>query len=730
MGKPAIIVESPTKTRTLKRFLGNEYILLASMGHVRDLPQDDLAVDVENDFAPSYEIIPRQRKTISSLRKKLEKVDTVYLASDPDREGEAIARDLAEALKIEHPLRIEFNEITEQAVREALANPGQINVNRVNAQQARRILDRLVGYKLSPLLWNKVGSGRARRAPLSAGRVQSVALRLICDREREVAAFVPEEYWSIDLTLSPQGSDETFIAELKTKDGEEVELQTEAQVTPVVAELRELPYVVAAVQRKETRRKPPPPFITSTLQRQAASQLRFSARNTMRIAQQLYEGVNISEETVGLITYMRTDSTRIAAQARQQVKAFISQNYGENYVGPGSKGKKVKAAQEAHEAIRPTDVQRTPDKVQPFLSEEQAKLYELIWRRLVASQMAPAVYDQTGVDITAGPYGLRASASVLKFPGYQAVTPPKPSEDKNPHLPHLEPEQSLDCHDVVPEQHFTKPPPRFNEGTLVAALEENGIGRPSTYAPIIETLRQRKYVRMQQRAFIPTPLGFAVCDYLVDNFPRIMEVEFTAHVEADLDTVENGELDWVALLSDFYRDFEGLLEQANEAPLKVLEGEVCPECGGKLLQRYSIFGKFAGCENYPDCKYTKDLVPETARAEPPEELDETCPECGKKLVVRVGRQGRKFIACSGFPQCRYTRPLQGDQAPQQRSRTKAIKTDIPCKECGNPLVLRSGRRGPFLGCSGYPKCRFTRDATKEELERFKPDDSSTPEETG
>jgi len=717
VGKPAIIVESPTKTRTLARFLGDEYLLLASMGHVRDLPEDDLAVDIENDFRPHYVIIPSQRKTVAALRKKLAEADTVYLASDPDREGEAIAWSLAEVLKLKDPLRIEFNEITEQAVREALASPGKINLNRVNAQQARRILDRLVGYKLSPLLWEKIKAGHKRSVALSAGRVQSVALRLICDREREIAAFVPEEYWSIAVTLSPQDSEQTFVAELKTKDGEELELKTEQQVMPIVSELQELAYQVAEVQSKKVRRKAPPPFITSSLQRQAASKLGFSARNTMRIAQQLYEGVDLGEGTVGLITYMRTDSTRVADQARRAATAFIARTYGKDYVGPGVRGKKPKRAQDAHEAIRPTDIERTPDKVRRYLSEEQAKLYELIWRRFVASQMAPAIYDQQRVEITAGPYGLRVTASVLRFPGYQAVMPPSSSEEESANLPPLEPGQPLDCHEVTPEQHFTKPPPRYNEGTLVAALEEKGIGRPSTYAPIIETLRQRRYVRMQQRAFVPTALGFAVCDYLVEHFPRIMDVEFTAQVESELDTVESGQRDWVSLLRQFYSDFEKLLDEARQARPKVLEGEVCPKCGGRLVEHYSIYGRFAGCENYPACDYTRDLVPETVRTAAAEELDESCPECGKKLVIRTNRRGVRFIGCSGYPKCRYTRPLEGEQGGH-RKRPEAVVTDIPCEKCGKPLVLRYGRRGAFLGCSGYPKCRFTRNATPEELERF------------
>ncbi len=708
-GKKAIIVESPTKVRTLAGFLGKEYELLASMGHVRDLPAKEMGVDPEADFEPTYTILPRQRKTISKLRKALSKVDEVYLAMDPDREGEAIAWHLLEALNLDNAHRIQFNEITEQAVREALDHPGEIDIDRVKAQQARRVLDRLVGYKLSPLLWQKI-STRGRRTGLSAGRVQSVALRLICDREKERAAFEPVEYWSVTALLTPGGEDDQFKAELKTRDGEELQLPDEETVTPIVEELQRAEYRVAAIERKKQRRNPRPSFITSTMQRAAANALHFSARKTMMVAQQLYEGVEVDGDTVGLITYMRTDSTRIAAPARKQAVALIKQRFGDDYVGPGARGKKAKGAQEAHEAIRPTSAQRTPEDLRPVLSNDQYRLYKLIWEQFVASQMAPAVLDQTGVDIEAGPYGLRATGSVVIFPGFLAVLGRTDDDDKR--LPELEEGQPLELLELTPEQHFTKPPPRYTEATLIRELEANGIGRPSTYAEIIETLRRREYVRMDARQFVPMPLGLVVSDYLVDNFPEIMDVDFTAHIEEDLDTIESGERDWVSVLREFYDPFEALLEEVEKAPPKVLEGEVCPECGGKLLVRYSASGKFAGCENYPDCKYTKDLDEDILERPPVEETDLVCPECGSPLVIRTGRRGR-FFACTAFPKCKYTANIDENGQPQERAEPQL--TGELCPECGGALIVREGRRGKFLGCSNYPKCRYTRDYAGEEI---------------
>ncbi len=737
--KKAIIVESPTKTRTLGRILGDEYLLLSSKGHIRDLPSDGLAVDIEQDFAPTYEIIPRQRKLVKELQKELDGVDTVYLASDPDREGEAIAWHLTHALKLpDNVKRLVFHEITQEAVQAALGNPRDIDNNLVDAQQARRILDRIVGYQISPLLWRKI-SGSSGTA-LSAGRVQSVALRLICDREREIVAFEPDEYWNITATLSPQDQQEaTFEAEVKSRDDEQLIpedkeqalLKNEKQTQAFVEELKQQQYSVAEIERTTRQRKPSPPLITSTLQRTAAGALHFSARKSMQIAQQLYEGVEISGEATGLITYMRTDSTRVAPSAQQQARQYIEQRWGDEYVGAGQRGKKAKGAQEAHECIRPTSVLREPEKIASYLSKDQAALYELIWRQFVASQMKPAVYDQLTVTIAAGPYELRVTTSRLKFPGFLAVQPDKKGKDTT--LPPLEEGQELSLLELTPEQHFTQPPPRYNEGSLVAALEESGIGRPSTYAPIIETLRRRRYVRMQKRMFMPTRLGMTVTDWLLERFPGIMDVEFTAHIEEELDKVEQAQQNWVALLREFYQGFEAQVQQAKDAPHKLLEGQKCPKCGGQLYERFSVRGKFAGCENYFDesvkCDYTQDLLEDVLPRSEAEEIGEECPDCGGQLVKRTTQWGSQFIGCSNYPKCEYTHNIGRDG--KRTAKKQAVETGMPCEkeDCDGHLILRHGKRGPFLGCSNFPRCRFTRNVTEEELERLQKEASDSTKES-
>ncbi|MFQ6130979.1 MAG: type I DNA topoisomerase [Armatimonadota bacterium] len=711
--KSAIIVESGAKTRTLKSFVGSGYKILASMGHVRDLPEQGLGVDVDDRFTPTYEIIPKQQKVIAQLKKQLKGLKDVYLATDPDREGEAIAWHLATALKLEDPKRIEFNEITKRAVTRALDSPGRIDMDRVNAQQARRVLDRLVGYQISPLLGR-----RLKNWSLSAGRVQSVALRLICEREREVAAFTPQEYWSVEARLTPQDREEPFLAKVARRDGEKLELGTEDEAQSVVADLKDAAYVVAKITRRKQRRNPPPPFTTSTLQQQAHRELRFSARKTMTVAQQLYEGVEVGgEATAGLITYMRTDSTRIAEEARRAAVQFIESSYGADFVGGRRRDKAAKGAQEAHEAVRPTAVDRRPEKVAQYLSKDQLALYALIWRRFMASQMAPAVYDQTTVDIGAGSYTLRATGSVPVFAGFEQVYREAKDEDKQNNakgedvlLPELKEGQELRLLELLPEQHFTKPPPRYTEATLVKALEENGIGRPSTYAPTIEVLRRREYVRMERRRFVPTPLGFVVCDFLVEHFGDIVNVEFTAKMEAQLDTVEQGNEDWVRLVGEFYGPFMDALNAAQEAKPKRL-GEKCPQCGGELLEKISAHGKFAGCEKYPECDFTRPIEDPAMPNSETEELDEKCPECGKPLAVRNGRRGR-FIGCTGYPECEYTRSLNSDGTPKAPPQ----ETDLACDACGAKMVIREGRRGKFLGCSAYPKCRNTKPLTALEGE--------------
>jgi DNA topoisomerase-1 len=701
--KAAIIVESFTKTKTIAGFLGKEYKLLASMGHVRDLPEDDMGVDVEHDFAPHYITIPGKQKTITQLKKDLKGIEEVYLASDPDREGEAIAWHLAQVLDLDDPQRIEFNEITEEAVKTALQHPREIDQHRVDAQQARRILDRLVGYQISPLLWKRIGSRGG--VALSAGRVQSAALRLICEREREIAAFNPEEYWSLEVELSPQDKPAPFRATVRSKDGEDLDLKAEAQVKPLAAELEQAQYVVSSVEKKPRTRNAQPPFITSTLQRYAANELHFSARKTMLVAEQLYQGVDTGGDTHGLITYMRTDSTRVADQAVAQARALIAKEFGEGFIGPGVRGKKAKGAQEAHEAIRPTDVDHTPEQMRPFLDKDQAALYELIWRRFVASQMAPAKMEQVAVEIAAGPYGLRATGSTVVFPGYLAVMPEKEEDKEVGILAELQPEQELALVQVFPEQHFTKPPPRYTEATLVQELEENGIGRPSTYAAIIETLRQRKYVRMKERSFVATPVGCSVYDYLTDHFPHVVDIEFTSRVEEDLDEVEEGHVNWVELLRRYNDDLEQQLQAAQEEGPAVLEGQTCPKCGGNLLVRYSVRGKFAGCEKYPECDYILNLSPEAEAKEEAEPVGRDCPECGEPLVYRAGWKGQRFIACSGFPKCTYKEQIDAEGNAQPRKEPE--KTNIPCEKCGGMMVVRTSKRGPFLGCGSFPRCRNT-----------------------
>ncbi len=728
MAKNAIIVESPAKIRTLERFVGPDYKILASMGHVRDLPEKELGVDVEHDFAPEYEVTARARQVISKLRSALKDVDTVYLASDPDREGEAIGWHLAQVLKAKAVRRIRFNEITESAVKEALAHPTEINQHLVDAQQARRVLDRLVGYLISPVLWERIKTGQRVRG-LSAGRVQSVALRMICDREREIAAFVTEEYWSIEAALTPVDREAQFVAELQTRDGQKLELHGEAETAEVVAELQRAAYAIGQISRQQRRRNSPPPFITSTLQQQAARDLHFSAKKTMMVAQQLYEGVELPEGQTALITYMRTDSTRLAESARQEGFAYIKEQFGPEYLG-AAKAKPVKpGAQDAHEAIRPTHVELIPARVEQYLNKDQLRLYELIWRRFLASLMAPAVFNVTTVDVQADPYGLRASGSVPVFAGYRAVyeeaKPEEEEEKKEADLPELVEGEALKLLGLDSEQHFTKPPPRYTEASLVRALEENGIGRPSTYAPIIDTLRQRQYARMEKRAFVPTPLGLVVSDYLVEHFPRVMDVQFTAHVEGDLDTVESGEKDWVELVRDFYGPLTGWIEEARQAKPKLLD-EKCPECGGDLLERIAASGRFAGCSNYPQCKFTRNLDLGVPGTELPDLGDEVCPECGQPLAVRQGSTG-PFIGCTGYPACRYTRPVNGGGDDTRRL---AITTDLPCEECGRPMTIRSGRRGPFLGCSGYPQCKQTRNLTAEEAERFAVEGANTAAAAG
>jgi len=694
-----IIVESPAKARTLKRFLGDRFDVRASMGHVRDLPGKEMGVDVESGFKPRYEVVESRKKTIGELRSAVKKDTDVILASDPDREGEAIAWHLAEVLKLKNPRRIEFHEITAEAVRHALESPRQIDMRLVNAQQARRVVDRLVGFRLSPFLWSKVQKG------IGAGRVSSVALRLVVDREEEIRKFVPVESWTIDAELSKHESDQHFLARLNrvagTPDkGEDakLEIKTEADAQELLRKLEGASYKVLGVEKKRRTKSSYLPYITSTLQQDASSRLRFRPRNTMRIAQQLYEGIELGAEGAsGLITYMRTDSTRISDEAERKVKGWIGEKHGEKYLGAPRTAKASPGAQDAHEAIRPTEVTRTPDSVKQYLSADQYKLYDLIWRRFVASRMAPAVYDQTQVEIEGADYIFRTTGSILAFDGFYAVWPR--DEDKDtPDLPQMVAGEPLDYHGLKPEQHFSQPPPRYSEATLIKELEQRGIGRPSTYAPIVETIKDHGYVEIKDRRLHPTQIGEAVNAIMVDHFKVISDDDYTSKLEAQLDSVEQGTQEWVPVVSAFYGPLQKMLVDAEKA-MPADTDEVCPECHeGHLVLKASRFGPFMGCSRYPKCKFRRALTV-NGEAQQPKLLEEPCPVCGRPLQLRTGRYG-EFVGCSGYPECKY---IKKDAAAASKP------TGEKCPQCSEgDLVERTGRFGPFVACSRYPRVQVPR----------------------
>lgn len=709
MARSLVIVESPAKVRTLKGFLGDRYIIEASMGHVRDLPKTVMGVSVERGFEPTYRVLPDKKTTIARLAKAVKKADTVILATDPDREGEAIAWHLAETLKVADPVRIEFNEITREAVRGALQSPRRIDMSRVNAQQARRVLDRLVGYELSPLISKKL-----RMRGLSAGRVQSVALRLIVDREREIQAFRPQEYWSILAELARPGEAVTFEAVTPFTRADKMSVTEESQAQAIVDHVRDRTWTVEKVTRRTLRRRPRPPFMTSTLQQAASSRYGFGAGRTMRLAQSLYEGKDLGDEgQVGLITYMRTDSTRVAETAQKAARELIAELYGERYLPKSPPQYRQKRGQDAHEAIRPTYVSRTPDSVARFLEPDELKLYTLIWERFVASQMADAKVEATSVDVRAGDYLFRATGSRVLFPGWMAVTKealadtselqrkPRASEEGDEtgeeggqDLPALVEGQCLDLRKLTPRQHFTQPPPRFTEAALIAELEKLGVGRPSTYAPTVDLIKQRGYADIVERRFVPTSLGFAVNDALVGHFAHIVDAAFTAKMEEALDSIEEGGADWRGVLERFYRDFSRSVSLAQEGMAEghILAGGTCPECGQPLVLRRSRNGVFAACSGYPECRYVQRDAGETV------ETGEYCPECGKPLVRRQGRYG-PFVGCSGYPGCRYI----------QRKATPPTSVGVKCPRdgCDGEIMRRTSRRGRvFYGCSSYPKCDF------------------------
>ncbi len=687
-----VIVESPAKARTVGKFLGKGYVVKASIGHVRDLLRSRLSVDVKNDFKPYYVVPKEKKKVVEELREAVRGASEVYLATDPDREGEAIAWHLMEVARIPRSKarRVVFHEITKTAIEEAFSHPRTIDMNLVNAQQARRVLDRLVGYMLSPLLWRKV------RNRTSAGRVQSVALRLIVEREREIQNFVPEEYWTIKAELAKQTPEHpSFVARLVSVDGKEPELKSREQVDPILAELEKASYVVQSVKRGTRKRNPSPPFITSTLQQEASRQLGFTAKKTMLIAQQLYEGIPLGEEgPVGLITYMRTDSVNVAEEAQKEARRFIAEHFGEELLPPKPPEYKTSArvAQEAHEAIRPTSVYRTPESVRPYLNRDQFRLYELIWRRFLASQMAPAIYDTISVEIAADSrYLFRASGSTLKFPGFlvvyqEAREEEAPSEEETVPIPPLEADEPLDLVRLLPEQHFTEPPPRYTEASLIRTLEEYGIGRPSTYAPIISTLYARGYVKRDGKRLVPTEIGFIVNDLLTQHFPDLINVGFTAEMEEDLDRIARGEKDWVGMLREFYHPFAEAVARADRIIEKVElphedPGIKCELCGSPMVVKWGKFGEFLACSNFPACRNTKPYLPRTGAI---------CPLCGGDIVERRTRKGRTFYGCINYPECNFTswqRPVPTPCPSCGGLMVESGKNEVRCLNCGETLTL-------------------------------------------
>ena len=741
MAKSLVIVESPAKAKTINKYLGKQYVVKASLGHIKDLPKKDLAVDVDNGFAPKYEVIEGKKKLISELKQAAKSVENIYLAADPDREGEAICFHLREELDTKKTggkiYRVMFNEITKNSIQKAFEKPLQVNINLVEAQQARRVLDRLVGYKISPLLWDKVRRG------LSAGRVQTVAVRLIVEREREIRAFQKQEYWTIDADLAGKKPPH-FTARLNRFEGGRIipapeqpgeqegrklpqpEIRTEAVSNAVVADLEGAEYLVASVGTREKRRNPVAPFITSTLQQESARKLRFSVKRTMGLAQRLYEGVELGGEGLtGLITYMRTDSTRVSDDALAEVREYIGGKYGPEYLPAAPNVYKTKKdAQDAHEAIRPTSAMRSPDEIAKYLQEDELKLYRLIWVRFVASQMTPALFDQTTIDVEAkgksgNEYFFRATGSVPKFDGFLKVyeegkdVKDEEDEELKHKLPLVVEGEKLKFRALLSEQHFTEPPPRYNEATLVKKLESDGVGRPSTYASILSTIQEREYVRKEGGRFFPTELGMVVCDLLLESFNDIFEVQYTAKMEEELDAIEDGTLDWRMAMSEFYGRLSEDIKHAEEHMTDIKRMEkptdlTCEKCGKPLVIKWGKHGSFIACTGYPECTYTRELtvdLPDVDKVDLSEQGDEEyCENCGRPMVLKKGRFGQ-FLACTGYPDCKTTKQIGGSQK----------KADVPldekCPQCDSNLVLKYGRFGEFTACSNYPKCKFVKQKT-------------------
>jgi DNA topoisomerase-1 len=740
MTKALVVVESPSKAKTINKYLGSDYKVMASVGHVKDLPKKGIGIDFDNDFEPTYEVIPGKEKVIRELKSAAKGVDTIYVATDPDREGEAIGWHIKEELEgrgknRKTVRRVLFNEITKNAIQDSFNHPTDIDENLVNAQQARRLLDRIVGYQVSPLLWDKVRRG------LSAGRVQSVALRLVVEREREIQAFVSTEYWTVAANLSaklPPAFDARLLKidekAVKTSDfspsspdGEvadygvkknEIHIRDEQQAKDIVDNIKGQQFVVSSVTTKEKKRNPVPPFITSKLQQEASRKLRFPVKKTMQIAQRLYEGIELGAEgAIGLITYMRTDSTRVADSALAEARELIGGQFGQDYLPEKAiQYRSKKGAQDAHEAIRPTSALRTPDSVKPYLGKDEHALYRLIWQRFVASQMMPAVLDQTTIDIKAGErYVFRASGSVIKFNGFLAVyeegKDEKDDEDDEASrkLPLVEQGERLKLNDLSPEQHFTEPPPRFTEATLVKALEEKGIGRPSTYASIMTVIQDREYAERREGRFFPTELGIIVNDLLVESFDDLFNVQYTAHMEEELDEIEEGKMRWTDTLAEFYDKFTKDLESAKQhmrdvKRQEIITDEKCENCGSPMAKKFGRYGTFLACTNYPECKTTRDIPKphdEAGKDAHAEAAEEICDNCGRPMAMKRGRFGQ-FLACTGYPDCKTTRKIQKGgkiAAPD-------VVLEELCPNCGKHMVVKQGRFGPFTACSNYPECKY------------------------
>ena len=688
MAKRLVIVESPAKARTVHKFLGPDYLVMASMGHIRDLPKKEMGIDIEHDFKPVYEVIPEKKKTVSELQKSAKECESVFLAADPDREGEAICWHLETLLKDfnENINRVIFHEITKVAIGDAFSHAGEIDQGKIEAQQARRLLDRLVGYLISPLLWKKIGRG------LSAGRVQSIAMRLICEREKEIRDFIPEEYWTVTAELEAS-QPPSFKANLVKIDNKKTKIEDGKSAEKIASELRDATYTLENVNVKEKKRNPAPPYITSTLQQEGFRLYHFPVKRTMSIVQRLYEGMEIGEQgLVGLITYIRTDSVRVSDEAISGARKFITDNYSKEYAPVEPRiYKNKRRAQDAHEAIRPTTFSLPPEAVKPYLKKEEYNLYRIIWNRFIASQMSSAEVEETVFDISAGKYQFQAKGEVIKFDGFLALTAKEKKEEKI--LPKAEAGEKLKLLDLESKQNFTQAPPRFTEGSLVKELEAKGVGRPSTYAPIIATLQNRAYVVKEKGKFIPTDLGLFVTDFLLENFSDLMEYEFTVRLEEELDRISERELNWVDYLKSYYALLDKDLQQAMGVESVKATGipleDACPECGRKLVIKEGRYGRFKACSGYPECEHRESLVKKEVKL-----LDETCPECGSQMVMRSGRYGN-FVACSNYPECKYVKKEKKD-------------TGIPCpQECGGTIVRKKTRKGKiFWGCSKYPECDY------------------------